>query len=129
MKKSNTLLPLIALLMSASFAQAEDIKLEDNSSILGKWKLYAEAPALHKEKKEVNISWDFKKNGTLFMAATDARSRTGKTSIKVKYSIEDGKIKKQAQPGREKYESCRVIKQENKEMVLKCKYLFFFLKR
>ena len=93
MKKSNTLLPLIALLMSASFVQAEDVKLEDNSSILGKWKLYAEAPALHKEKKTVKINWDFKKNGVLTMAATDTRSRTGNTSINVKYSIEEEYIK------------------------------------
>lgn len=130
MKKSTTLLPLVALLMSASFAQAaEDVKLEDNKSILGKWNLYAEAPALHKEKKAVNITWDFKKNGVLNTAATDTRSRTGAMSIDLKYSIEDGAIKKQSTPGREKYETCRVISKEAKEMVLKCRYLFFFLKR
>ena len=130
MKKSSQLLPLLALLMSASFAQAaEDVKLEDNSSIIGKWNLYAEAPALHKEKKAVNITWDFKKNGTLNTAATDTRSRTGKMSIMLKYSIEEGAIKKQSTPGREKYETCRVITKDAKEMVLKCRYLYFFLKR
>ena len=130
MKKSTQLLPLLALLMSASLTQAaEDIKLKGNSSILGKWNLYAEAPALHKEKKIVNIFWDFKDNGTLMTFATDTRSRTGKMKIMLKYSIEDGAIKKQSTPGREKYETCRVITQEKKEMVLKCKYLYFFLKK
>ncbi len=130
MKKSTTLLPLLALLMSASFAQAaEDVNLEDNSSILGKWNLYAEAPALHKEKKAVNITWEFKKNGILNTAATDTRSRTGSMSIKLKYSVEDGVIKKQSTPGREKYETCRVISKEKTAMVLKCKYLYFFLKK
>ncbi|MDQ7089427.1 MAG: hypothetical protein Q9M50_02110 [Methylococcales bacterium] len=130
MKKSKILLPLLALLMSASFAQAaEDIKLEDNSSILGKWKLNYESPALHKEKKKVNIRWNFKKDGTILTSATDTRSRTGKMSIKLKYSVEEGVIKKQSTPGREKYETCRVVQQEKNSMVLKCKYLFFFLER
>ena len=130
MKKSSTLLPMLALVLSASFVHAaEDVKLKDNSSILGKWNLYAEAPALHKEKKGVNIIWNFKKDGTIMTSATDTRSRTGKMSIMLKYSVVDGAIKKQSTPGRDKYETCRVIEKKGKEMVLKCKYLYFFLKR
>ena len=130
MKKTSTLLPMLALMVSTSFVQAaEDVKLEDNSSILGKWKLYAESPALHKEKKAVDIAWDFKKDGTLNTSAEDTRARTRKMSIKLKYSVVDGVIKKQSTPGREKYENCRVIEKGSKAMILKCKYLFFFLKR
>ncbi|MCK5729087.1 MAG: hypothetical protein KAH08_07670 [Methylococcales bacterium] len=130
MKKSSTLLPMLALVLSASFVHAaEDIKLKDNSSILGKWKLYAEAPALHKEKKPVNILWDFKKDGTIMTSAKDTRARTREMSIQLKYSVVDGAIKKQSTPGREKYETCRVIEKKGKGMVLKCKYLYFFLKR
>ncbi|MCK4493264.1 MAG: hypothetical protein KAU26_04365 [Methylococcales bacterium] len=121
---------MLALVLSASFVHAaEDVKLDDNSSILGKWNLYAEAPALHKDRKAVKILWDFKKDGTIKTSAEDTRARTRKMSITLKYSIVDGAIKKQSTPGREKYETCRVIKKEGKEMVLKCKYLYFFLKR
>lgn len=128
----NHLVPLVVLLLSASFAQADtpdSFKLKDNKSILGKWKLYAEAPAMHKEKKLVNIVWDFKKDGTLIASATDTRARTRAMSIKLKYFVEDGAIKKQDKPGRDKYETCSVIQKKAKEMVLKCRYLYFFLKR
>jgi hypothetical protein len=129
MKKSILFGSLLALLISVTTAYAEAIKLEDNTTILGKWNLYAEAAALHKEQKAVNIVWEFKKNGILNASATDTRGRTGAMSINLKYSIEAGAIKKQSSPGREKYELCKVIKQEGKEMVLKCKYLYFFLRR
>ncbi|MCK5898488.1 MAG: hypothetical protein KAG06_05400 [Methylococcales bacterium] len=130
MKKTSTLLPMLALVVSSSFVQAaQDVKLEDNSSILGKWSLYAESPALHKEKKPVKISWDFKKDGTIKTSAEDTRARTRKMTITLKYSVVDGVIKKQSTPGREKYETCRVIDKSDKSMILKCKYLFFFLKR
>lgn len=130
MKKSYKLLSIAVLAMSASLVQAAEnfIKLESEESILGKWKLYAEAPALHKEKKSVNIDWIFKKGGVLQTSATDSRA-TGSMAINVKYSIEDGAIRKQISPGREKYETCNVISLEEKEMVLKCKYLYFFLKK
>ena len=131
MKKLNTLLLSAVLLMTAtaSFAKSEDVKLEDNKLILGKWDLQYEAPALHKEKKAVKIKWEFKKNGKLITSATDTRARTRALSIQLKYSVEDGVIKKQSTPGREKYESCRVISLKGKDMVLKCKYLFFFLQK
>ena len=124
-----------ALLLATAFisvsveAKQKTIPLEDNSSILGNWDLYAEAPALHKEKKAVNIKWDFKKDGSLRTWATDTRARTGAMSITVKYYVEDGVIKKQIKPGVEKYESCAVVKKQAKEMVLHCKYLYFFLKK
>lgn len=130
MKRSYKILSVIALSITTSFAWAagDIIKLEDETPILGKWKLYAEAPALHKEKKTVDIDWDFQKNGVLKTSATDSRA-TGSMSITVKYSIEDGAIKKQISPGREKYESCNIIEKKDSEMVLKCKYLYYFLKR
>lgn len=130
MKKTIQFLLLASVFIAASAnAKEKTIALEDNSKILGKWDLTHEAAALHKEKKKVNIQWDFKKGGVLNTAATDTRARTGAMSINVKYSIEDGAIRKQATPGREKYEMCRAVKLEEKEMILHCKYLYFFLKR
>jgi hypothetical protein len=131
MKKTIQLLLLLTTVFITTSANAKEktIPLEDSSKILGKWNLNYEAAALHKEKKKVNITWDFKKDGILNTAATDTRSRTGAMSINVKYSIEDGAIKKQSSPGREKYEMCRVVKLEDKDMVLHCQYLYFFLTR
>ncbi|MCK5830323.1 MAG: hypothetical protein KAH20_08475 [Methylococcales bacterium] len=130
MKKIINLL-LLATVFIVSSANAKDnvILLEDNSSILGKWKVLSEAAAIHKTKTPLNIHWNFKDNGLLHTEAKDTRNRTGNLSIDVKYSIENGKIKKQSNPGREKYETCSVVEQAEKTMTLHCKYLYFFLER
>lgn len=134
MKKAIKLLSLMGVLIASSAqaetvksVQAEDVKLEDNSLLLGEWHLYAEAPALHKEKTKVNINWNFNADGIINTWAKDSRARTGAMRINVKYLVEDGVLKKQISPGRNKKESCRVIKLEGKEMTLKCQYLYFFL--
>ncbi len=130
MKKTLQLLLLATAFFAISASAKETvILLEDNSSILGKWNLTSEAAALHKTKVPLNIQWDFKKNGMLNTTAKDSRNRTGSMNINVKYSVEDGVIKKQARPGMEKYETCRVVKQEEKSMVLHCKFLYFFMER
>lgn len=118
------------LLLAASFfilSANADIALKDNSEILGKWNLYAEAAKLDGEKKAVTVEWDFKENGVLQTKATDSIGRTKEMNIAVKYSVADGEIKKQASPGREKYESCKVVEKNGSNMILKCTYLFFFL--
>ncbi len=130
MKKIIQILLLSTVFITSSaFAKDTIIPLEDNSTILGKWKVTAEAPARHKTKTPLNIHWEFKPDGTLFTTAKDARNRTGSMSITVNYSIEDGVIKKQMKPGSEKTETCKVVDQDKKSMVLHCKYLYFFLER
>ena len=106
-----------------------DVALKDNSEILGNWKLYAEAAKLKGEKKALNVQWNFKKNGVLLTKAEDMGGRTKAFQVSLKYSIEHGAIKKQAAPGREKYEVCRVMEKSGSDMILKCKYLFFFLSK
>ncbi|GAW85781.1 conserved hypothetical protein [Bathymodiolus platifrons methanotrophic gill symbiont] len=116
-------------MLFASLAHAEKtIPLEDNSLILGEWKLYAETPQLHLEKKMVQNKWNFRDNGFLTSTAYDPRL-DGIKAVNVKYSVEDGVIKKQIQPGREKIESCKVVKLEGDNMTLHCKYLYYLLKR
>ena len=122
------LLTLTVLLFTSSAYAEKTIKLEDNSAILGKWKLYAETPQLHLEKKMVQNEWNFRDNGILTSTAYDPRL-DGKKAVDVKYSIEDGVIKKQIQPGRDKVENCKVIKLEGDDMTLHCKYLYYLLKR
>lgn len=130
MKKITKLLSLTALIAATSIAQAEIIKLEDNSKILGKWHVDNAAAALHKEKRAQDSVWEFNSNGTINTSGKDVVSgRTGMMSIKLKYMIEDGKIKKQMSPGREKYETCAVIELDDKNMTLKCTYLYYFLSK
>ncbi|WP_150045988.1 MULTISPECIES: hypothetical protein [Methylomonas] len=125
MRTITTLLSLCAAL--TAFSANADIKLENSSKILGTWRVDAEAAALDKEKKALNVTWEFRKDGTLMTSAEDTRGRTKEMDIAVNYSVEDGVIKKQTSPGREKYEDCHVVEMEGKKMVLKCKYLYFFM--
>ncbi|MFM8341950.1 MAG: hypothetical protein ACKN9F_06995 [Methylomonas sp.] len=127
MKTITTLLSLFVVL-AAGVAQA-DVTLQDNSKILGKWKVTAESMGLDKEKKALNVTWDFQNNGTLMTIGEDTLGRTAQMDIPIKYSVENGVIKKQITPGREKYEDCSVLELEGSNMILKCKGLFFFMTR
>ena len=127
MKTITTLLSLFATL--AVFSAHADIKLEDNTKILGKWQVTAESLELDRAKKALKVTWEFQKDGTLITTGEDARSGIGEMNIPVKYSVVNGVIKKQATPGREKYEDCAVVELEGKDMILKCQYLYFFLTR
>jgi hypothetical protein len=128
MKKTIKLI-LLATAFTAFNANAEEIiKLEDNSKILGKWNMILETPALHKKGKKVENSWEFRNNGVLAAISRDPRL-DAKKEVKVKYSIEDGVILKQLQPGREKYEKCKVIKLEGKDMTLHCKFNYYIFKK
>ncbi|MEI6068570.1 MAG: hypothetical protein WCP96_14600 [Methylococcaceae bacterium] len=126
MKKYVKILPMAALFLAFS-ATAAEVELKDNSEILGKWKLYAEATKIDGEQKAVTIEWDFKDNGILKQTATDSVGRTKEMKIDIKYAIENGDIKKQTKPGQEKYESCSVVEKEGSKMILKCPFLYYFL--
>ena len=127
MKTIITLLSLFAALVT--FSANAEIKLQDNSKILGKWKVTAESLGLDKEKKALSVSWDFQSNGTLMTKGEDTLGRTSEMDIPVKYSVENGVIKKQTSPGREKYEDCSVVEMSDSDMILKCKGIYFFLTR
>lgn len=127
MKKIITILPLAAVLLA--FTANADVKLKDNSEILGKWNLYAESIKLDGEKKAVKVEWDFQNDGMIHTTSTDSVGRTGEMKIAVKYAIENGDIKKQASPGREKYDTCSVIDKKDDSMTLKCSGIFFFLRK
>ena len=128
MKKTIKLLTLASVLFVSSAHAEKTIPLEDSSLRLGERKLYAETPALHKEKKMVQNKWNFRKNGILTSTAFDPRL-DGIKAVDVTYSVEDGVIIKQIQPGRSKTESCKAVKLEGDEMILHCNYLYYFLKR
>ncbi len=129
MKKTFKTLTFSTLVLLAFSTYAEDIiKLENNKPILGKWLMYAETAALHKDKKEVQNEWTFNSNGTISVISRDPRFDAQKL-ININYAIEDGVIKKQFQPGRSKTEDCKVVKLEAKDMTLHCKFNYYLFKR
>ena len=140
MKKILKFLPLVAMVVSFSanseYLKYEDeeeaiektIKLEDNSKILGHWSLYAEVSELHKPLKDVKNKWEFRDDGILVATAFDPRL-DGEATVEVKYSIKNGLLVKQVQPGREYYEDCSVIKLEKDDLTLHCKNLYYLLKK
>ncbi len=118
------------MLLSASFfalSANADVALQDESEILGKWKVTAEAAKLDGEKKKVIVEWEFLPGGVLKTIATDAGGRTNEMHISIQYKVEDGVIKKQVSPGREKFENCKVVEKNGSDMILKCPFLFYFL--
>jgi len=130
MKTFLKLLPLAALLaISNVSAKSKIILLEDNSQILGKWTVYAETAALHKiDNKKLNNKWVFNKDGTMSSFGFDTRVN-GSLEVKVKYDIVDGFIVKQIQPSSPKTETCKVVKLTDEKMTMKCKYLYYLMKR
>jgi hypothetical protein len=125
MKRCVKILSLATLFFA--FSANAEVALKDSSEILGKWNLYAEAAKLDGEQKAVKIEWEFKADGVLQTTSTDSVGRTKEMKIAIKYFVENGEIKKQTSPGREKYESCKVVEKEGSKMILKCTYLYFFL--
>ncbi len=128
MKTITTILLSAVLGLGASVAQA-DVSLADNSKILGKWKVTAESLGLDKQKKALSVSWEFQNNGNLRTVGEDTLGRTSEMDINIKYSVENGVIKKQVSPGREKFEDCSVVELEGNHMILRCKGLYLFMNR
>lgn len=124
-KKYIRLLPYVAIFFALS-ANA-DVVLKDNSEILGKWKVTAESAKLDGEKKKVIVEWEFQPDGVLMTTSTDSNGRTKEMHIPIKYRVEDGVIKKQVSPGREKFDDCKVVERTGNDMVIKCPFLYFFL--
>jgi len=123
---------IACLTLCAAFAghsAIADVSLKDSSEIVGKWIVSAEAAKLDGEKKPIQAEWDFGADGILQTTATDSVGRTKEMKIAIKYTVENGVIKKQSTPGREKYDTCKVVEKDGEDMVLKCAYLYYFLTR
>jgi hypothetical protein len=60
---------------------------------------------------------------------SDPHARTETLCASLNYSIEDGKLLKQAAPGRSKMETCTAVQKESDKMVLKCQGIYFFMSK
>jgi hypothetical protein len=126
MKTITKLLAAAGLALTTLSAYA-DVELKDGSAIMGKWVVSHESLGIDKEKKALKVTWEFTPAGVLKTVADDIR--TNEMKIDVKYSVENGAIKKQIAPGREKYEECKAVEMAGNSMVLRCGSLYLFMHR
>lgn len=112
-----------------SFSAIAEVQLTQ-ADILGVWQIDKESRNSDGSKaRGLSTTWEFKKDGTLEGNShdADASARVEKMRAVVSYSIEDGKLVKQAAPGRSKMETCTAVEKENDKMVLKCQSIYFFM--
>jgi len=118
-------------LMLFSFSSFADVALSQ-ADLLGTWQIDKESVQSDGSKsRNLNSTWTFKSDGTIegISQDSDAHARAETLRATLNYSIEDGKIVKQAAPGRSKMETCAAVEKEGNKMVLHCQSLYFFMSK
>ncbi len=116
-------------LMLLSFSANADVPLTQ-SDLLGTWQIDKESVDREGTKsRSINTTWTFKADGTLegISQESDVHARIDQLRAVLNYSVQDGKLVKQAAPGRSRMETCTAIEKENDKMVLKCQSTYFFM--
>jgi hypothetical protein len=127
--RSNIL--FVPALMLFSFSSVAEVPL-NQADILGTWQINKESLQSDGSKsRSLNSTWTFKKDGTMDGVSqdSDAHARVETLRASLNYSIEGGKLLKQAAPGRSKMETCTAVEKENDKMVLKCQAIYFFMSK
>jgi hypothetical protein len=117
----------VPALMLFSFSAVAEVPLTQ-ADILGTWQIDKESMQSDGSKsRSLNSTWTFNNDGTMVGVSqdSDAHARTETLRASLNYSIEDGKLAKQAAPGRSKMETCTAV--EKDRMVLKCQAIYFFM--
>ena len=120
---------LIISLMLFSLSSVADVALTQ-ADLLGTWQIDKESVQSDGSKsRNLNSTWTFKNDGTMegITQDSDAHARADTLRATLNYSMEDGKLVKQAAPGRSKMETCTAIEKESNKMVLHCQSLYFFM--
>jgi hypothetical protein len=119
---------LIALiLLGLSNTVPAEVKLTSAADIIGLWQVDAEAVKYNGDRTALQVTWEFTPDGVLKTASKD--KRTGDFEVDLLYSVEDGMLKKQSVPGRQKFETCTIIRKDATSMDMKCTFLYFFLSK
>lgn len=121
-------IPLFALML-LSFSAVADVQLSQ-ADLLGTWQIDKESTDKEGIKaRSSNTTWTFKENGVLegITQESDAHARLGSTRAELNYTVESGKLVKQAAPGRSKMETCVAAEKEGNKMVLKCPSVYYFM--
>ncbi len=119
-----------AIIFFSAAAQA-DVALTQQD-LLGVWRIDKESVNAdgHDARTGVNTTWNFKNDGTFEGISgdpSDKHARIPESRAVLNYSIENGKLLKQAAAGRSKYETCAAISKEGNSLVLKCPNIYFFM--
>lgn len=120
---------LISALMFLSFSASADVSLTQ-ADLLGSWQIDKESVDREgKKATSLNTIWTFKSDGKLegISQESDAHARIDQLRAVLNYSVQDGKLVKQAAPGRSRMETCIAIEKENDKMILKCPSVYFFM--
>ena len=118
-----------AALMFLSFSVSADVQLT-KADVLGTWQIDKESNSSDGSKgRTSNTTWTFKDDGTIegMTHESDSHARVEQLRAVLNYTIEDGKVLKQAAPGRSKMEACAAVEKVGNSMVLKCQSIYFFM--
>lgn len=119
----------IALVAFSFPVLAEEVQLS-KSDILGTWQIDKESVNRDgSDARGLNTQWTFREDGTMegVSQESDAHARIDSLRAVLNYSVEDGKLIKQASPGRSKMDTCVAVEKEGNTMVLKCRSIYFFM--
>lgn len=116
-------------LLLLSFSAVAEVPLT-KADLLGTWQIEKESVSSDGlNAKPLNTTWSFREDGTMEGIAqdTDAHARIDSLRAILNYSVEGGKLVKQAAAGRSKMETCVAFEKESNRMVLKCQTVYFFM--
>jgi len=117
------------VLMLLSFSAAAEVKLTQ-ADVLGTWQIDKESANKDgSNARSSNTTWTIKQDGTIegLTHESDSHARIDNLKAVLNYSIQDGKLVKQAAPGRSKMEACEAIEKNGNQMILKCQTVYFFM--
>ncbi len=120
---------LISILMAVTLVANAEVKLTEQD-LLGTWTINFESINRDgKDPKALSSKWTFKNDGTMEGVSTDTNTHARISEIRanVKYSVEEGKLVKQASPGRSKFETCTALEKNGNNMTLECNHIYFFM--
>ncbi|MDD1622472.1 MAG: hypothetical protein LUQ11_13435 [Methylococcaceae bacterium] len=115
--------------MLLSFSAAAEVKLTQ-ADVLGTWQIDKESANKDgSNARSSNTTWTIKQDGTIegLTHESDSHARIDNLKAVLNYSIQDGKLVKQAAPGRSKMEACEAIEKNGNQMILKCQTVYFFM--
>lgn len=121
MKKITSILTIASLLIINAVSAAETVTQKD---IIGTWTVTGESHGKDKKPKKVNNTWDFDAAGVLHTISKDIRTDT--LTYSTTYKVENGLLLKEIMGRSGKYDRCK-IDLKDKEMVLECGNMYYFL--
>lgn len=120
---------IVSTLLLVSVSASAEVALTQ-ADVLGTWQIDKESKQRDgSNSRSLESTWTFKNDGTIDGETKDpdlhARAETLRATLT--YSLEDGKLIKQAAPGRSKMETCEAVEKDQDKMVLKCESIYFFM--